>query len=201
MNYKDYQQARNAAWRILIDCGIDRLPVNPNDICRRLGCRVQTYETGARAIQAARLSGLAKTADGFTLMYKGTPFIFYRTDVPIGRQRFTVAHELGHVVLGHLGDGMVSTRNREPEPGDPEAEQQANVFAARLLAPACVLHALRALTPEKISALCGLSEQAARFRAARMQELEARRKFLTHPLEREVLEQFRGFIRRQAEAR
>ena len=36
MNYKDYQDARDAAWKILLDCGVNRLPVEITQICRKL---------------------------------------------------------------------------------------------------------------------------------------------------------------------
>ena len=195
LNYRNYQRARDAAWRILIDCGVDRLPVETVALCGKLGCRLYSYEAGRRLIQAFRLERQAGAADGFTVMHRGVPYVFYNGKTTAGRQRFTVAHELGHIVLGHLGESEHSTRNREPAQDDAPEETQANQFAARLLAPACVLHALQALTPKEISALCGISMQAACFRAERMCELEARGRFLQHPLEREVMAQFEAFVR------
>ena len=51
------------------------------------------------------------------------------------RQRFTVAHELGHVVCGHGGDrALVDTPATLADEHDP-CEVQANAFAAELLAP------------------------------------------------------------------
>ncbi len=55
------------------------------------------------------------------------PTIFIRPDVPGDRQRFTVAHELAHIVLHH--------HLRHRLPGD-EAEDEANRLAAELLMPA-----------------------------------------------------------------
>lgn len=68
------------------------------------------------------------------------------------------------------------------------------MFASRLLAPACVLWALDARTPEEIASLCKISHQAAAFRAERMELLYRRGKFLASPLERKVYEQFSKFI-------
>ena len=51
-----------------------------------------------------------------------------------------------------------------------------------------------AVTPEAIQQVCGLSRQAAEFRARRMQELERRNRYYTSPLERQVVEQFRSYI-------
>ena len=76
-------------------------------------------------------------------------------------------------------------------------EREANVFASRLLAPACVLWALDARSPEEIAALCRISNQSAKFRAERMQKLYDRNRFLTSPLERQVYQQFSAFIARK----
>ncbi len=50
---------------------------------------------------------------------------------------FTIAHELGHVVLGHVGgEGLRTDLFRgQGFPYDPQAEREANLFAATLLMP------------------------------------------------------------------
>ncbi len=68
------------------------------------------------------------------------------------------------------------------------------MFAARLLAPACVLWGLRLHTWEEMADVCAISKPAAINRAARMEELYRRQKFLTSPLEQRVYEQFKPFI-------
>lgn len=55
--YKDYQNLRDASWKILLDCGINRLPVDIDMICRRLGVRVLSYDVGAELIERGHLSG------------------------------------------------------------------------------------------------------------------------------------------------
>ncbi|MGO4741559.1 ImmA/IrrE family metallo-endopeptidase [Bosea sp. 2KB_26] len=61
--------------------------------------------------------------DGVTLTVPGTPpCIFLNRRQPADRQRFTLAHELGHIVM-----------HRVPS---PEMEEEANTFAASLLMPA-----------------------------------------------------------------
>lgn len=194
MNYKDYQRARDAAWRILIDCEVRELPTNIREICRMLGCKLYSYTVGIKLISAFKLTEQTRRTDGFTVLYRKTPYIFYNDAVSVARQRFTIAHEIGHVVLKHIGSGKYTVINREPSPDDSPDETQANQFAVRLLAPACVLHALSVHKAEEIAELCGISYQAAEFRASRMRRLNARSKFLSHPLEREVLHQFESFI-------
>jgi Zn-dependent peptidase ImmA (M78 family) len=61
------------------------------------------------------------------------------------RQRFTIAHELGHFLL-HQGESVhldehrqgftINMRNRESATGEDSDEREANLFAAELLMPA-----------------------------------------------------------------
>lgn len=196
-NYKNYQQARDASWKILLDCGVDSLPVDVLDIARQLGVRVFSYEQGARIIRRHKLQRIADRTDGFTFAVCGFPIVFFNAGTSRQRARFTIAHELGHICLNHLEWNRPTVVNREPGPHDNPRETAANQFAARLLAPACVLWALDIHTPEDIANLCDISLPAARFRADRMAELYRRQRFLTSPLEREVYEQFQPFIHRQ----
>lgn len=201
LNYKDYQNVRDAAWRILLDCRIGRLPVDVREICRHLGCKLYSYDAGWKIISAFKLNEQVEKSDGFTVLYRDVPYIFYSGSTPEARQRFTIAHEIGHIVLGHVGEGKYTIMNREPSLRDSADETQANQFAARILAPACVLNALDAVEAEQISSLCGISHQAAEFRAERMKQLRARGKFLSHPLEREVMRQFEPFVRSHSGSR
>lgn len=68
------------------------------------------------------------------------------------------------------------------------------MFAARLLAPACVLWGINAQTAEQIATVCNISHEAAKIRAERMEVLRKRGKFLTSPLERQVYKQFENYI-------
>lgn len=179
MHYRDYKNARDATWRLLIDMGIKELPVKTSAICKSLGIQIALYTP-------------ADCNDGKSFFTKDGPIIMVSNKVPEPRQRFTAAHELGHVLLGHVG--KYDLVNREPNSEDNPIEQAANVFASRLLAPACVLWGCGAETPEQIAALCDISYQAAQFRADRMKLLYERNKFLSSPLEREVYRQFADYV-------
>lgn len=195
MNYKDYQNAGDAAWRILLDCKVNRLPVDLNVICKSLGVRTVSYRAADTMISERGLSEIIAKSDGLTFYAGDTPIVLYNEFCSAGRIRFTVAHELGHIVLGHVAPGGVTVANRDPAPGDDPQETAANQFAARLLAPACVLWGLDLHTSEEIAQACHISKQAAQFRADRMAVLYARNKFLTSPLERRLYQQFLPFIK------
>lgn len=184
MDYRRYKVSRDLAWRVLLGEGVTELPVKVVALCRQMGIKVSYYDP-------------VDGNDGYCTILLGRPRIFVSRKCSPERQRFTIAHELGHILLGHVGQYKLV--NREPDPGDNPIEQEANVFASRLLAPACVLWALDAWEPEQIAELCNISRQSASFRAERLAKVRYRGKFLASPLERQVYEQFRGFIQKQGE--
>lgn len=76
------------------------------------------------------------------------------------RDRFTVAHEIGHYIL-HTPDRINRlglARSREPLKPYLDPEWQANTFAGELLAPLLVISGL---TIEEISRKCGVSKKTA----------------------------------------
>lgn len=185
MDYRRYKVSRDLAWQVLLNEGVRELPVKVVALCNQMGIRVTYYDP-------------VDESDGYSTIWMGRPRIFVSRQCSPERQRFTVAHELGHILLGHVGEYELV--NREPDPRDNPIEQEANVFASRLLAPACVLWALDAWEPEQIAKICSISYQSASFRAERMAKTRYRGKYLTSPLEQEVYNQFADFIRKAKES-
>lgn len=182
--YGFYSNIRDAAWRALLDFGCDRLPIELSSICDQLGV-VLLDNTTAQELRPTE-SGVAVRQDGVWYI------IFDDTDVR-GKQRFTVAHELGHILLGHaLKNGYYTRQNNLVKPAD---ETAADMFAARLLAPSCVLWGIGAQTAAEIAAVCNISITAARIRAERLDLLRQRNAFFIAPLERDVYKQFDDFIK------
>lgn len=182
--YQDYKNARNAVWDILIQYKIDSLPISLTQLCAQMGIELVSFKTAKSFLKAKGLWKHTYLNDGFTCVINQKTFTFYNDSViSKGRVRFTIAHELGHIVLGHLDSNSAACRSsislwnrgekKEPNP----YESMANIFASRLLAPACVLHELQILSENEIAEKCGLSRLAAHYRAERMAELEARNKF------------------------
>lgn len=99
---------------------------------------------------------------------------------------------------------LVSTRNSEPSENDALEETEANMFAARILAPSCMLHELKLLTVADIMKYCDITESAAKFRLKRMMLLEQRNErfiqergygcFYLSPLGQKVRQQFDDYI-------
>lgn len=179
MDYKKYKNSRNLSWEILLREGVCELPVRTSALCKKMGIKL---------VYGPQEQG----SDGYSTILDGSMYVIIRKGLPIERTRFTVAHEMGHILLGHVGTFHLV--NREPSGSDNPIESEANVFAPRLLAPACVLWECGVTTAEEIAELCDISLQAAQIRAERMEVLQKRGKFLVSPLEQRVYEQFQPFI-------
>jgi Zn-dependent peptidase ImmA (M78 family) len=179
--YRHFRNIQRAAWQALIDNNVTKLPVDIFQIVRNNGiiplknCLVNALRSGD--------SGMLVFDEGWIIIYDETN--------SIERIRFTIAHEYGHIVLGHP---LVVFHSRGVNKQRPQKESDADIFASRFLAPACVLMGLGIRSAEDIAKVCKISLEAATIRAERMAELYKRDKWFTDPLEREVYEQFKNFI-------
>lgn len=173
MHYEIYKNARDASWKFLLQHKICSLPVDLKCITSAMGVIVKKDET--------RMLGVDER--GKTANANGELRIIVR-DMPIPQKRYTIMHEIGHIVLGHT----------ETDGRSDVDEYAAERFAIGVLAPACVLWGISIRTAEEIAELCNISITSAKIREKRMQELYDRNKFLSLPLERQVFEQFSDFI-------
>lgn len=177
-NYRIYKDVRNASWQFLIDHQIGKLPIDLKSITASMDIKVFVDKTR----KIVSLKGY-----GATIHQNGMTIIAVSPNLPRQATRYTIAHEIGHIVLGHTLSGM-------PTLTSAEREYQAERFAIGILAPACVLWGLDLHTPEEIAKACDISLTSARIRAERMKTLYARNAFLLSPLERQVFQQFKPYI-------
>src|SRR4051794_40453437 len=105
----------------------------------------------------------------------------------VERQRFTVAHELGHLRCGHEGTALDTPETMSRRTHAPD-EVQANAFAAELIAPAAGVRAFVDHQPTledvvRLAAHFGMSTVAALYRYSTLGLLSARRQ---EQLQREI---------------
>lgn len=129
MRLPDLSRAATAAYRVLIAQQVQTLPVDPLFLLRQ--CRDTVVWTFGEAAERLSLTPgefdrRFGASDAFTLCSDGRYIVIYREGGNPARQRFTLAHELGHRVLGHTG-------------GDPADEREADCFASHLLCPRPVI--------------------------------------------------------------
>lgn len=193
MKYSLYQQARNLSWKVIQDCKITQFPIHLGTIFRHYNIKTIPF---SKFSLWDMLDPRAKNGDGFSLKIEMQYYIVFNDSINhSGRIRFTLAHELGHILLGHVNK-ITFYRNSEIDSKTNEQETQANIFARDLLMPAAILAALHVHTPQEIVNFCNISVQSAQIRAERMEELYRRDCFQLHPLERAVTEQFADYIKK-----
>lgn len=121
---------RTLVQQMLSEHGIREAPVRPEKLAKALGVSVHKNDVD-------------ETLSGFLLRHPVTrkAIIGVNGKHHPNRQRFTVAHELGHLLL-HEGPQLhVDLRHRDENSskGDQVEEIEANEFAAELLMPASFL--------------------------------------------------------------
>lgn len=188
--YNEYKIARDKAWETLIECEIHTLPLNLAQIANYYNITIIKY---------SQSNNKTLTGDGFSTKIKGKLIIYYNDiDFPVTRQRFTIAHELGHCLLGHVKENVRTFRyNSETDKYKNIKEIQANVFARDILMPATVLHSLNVTSAEEIARICNVSMQSAEIRFNRLMELSKRNMYNRHPLENQVHNQFNIYIAKE----
>ena len=184
MFYGMYQNARDSAWKCLFDFEIDSFPVDVLSITRK---------TGIRVIKNSLVNDLLPGERGKAYFNGIKWFIIYDDTQSVNYSRFTIAHELGHIFLGHALKHAQYANVQEFGTKSP-VENQADAFALRLLAPACVLMSLNLYDAESISKYCKIPLSYAKRRATRMKELRKRNKFFTDPMEQKVFDNFKEYI-------
>ena len=155
MRQPDYDRAANLAYRCLMKLNIHQLPVRPLEILRK--CRntvVYTYQQAAEYLHIEETEFERKygDADAFTIRGGDKYVVCYREGGNPARLNFTLAHELGHILLHHQDDTVVD-------------EAEATCFAGHLLCPEPLTQGMSA---EQVATSCYVS------RAAAVKALESR---------------------------
>ncbi|MCU0421650.1 MAG: ImmA/IrrE family metallo-endopeptidase [Bacteroidia bacterium] len=117
--------------QILNEYQIEELPIPVNEIAKKRGLEIKAYDLG-------------EDVSGVLVIKDGAGFIGYNPTESKVRQRFTIAHELGHFEL-HRDDlesalfidkqFKVEFRNQDSSTGEMQREREANAFAASILMP------------------------------------------------------------------
>lgn len=189
--YESYKKARDLSWEILLKADITNLPVDLSKVLKAVDVKAILYCDAFFDADSPRLRG----SDGFVTKIGGKKAIYLNEEKgTTQRRRFTMAHEIGHIVLDHPITPIIY-RNSEVDENQSPTEIQANIFARDLLMPAGVLAKLHVTTVDEIMRICNVSYTSAQIRLERLTELYKRNKFGAHPLERQVISRFKDFIK------
>lgn len=147
---------------------LNQVPVNLYELCNRLNISISN--TKFKEFENDYIVGAIKKDDN------GNVKIYINKEDSLNRNRFTIAHELGHYSLGHIGNNgqRMTLARRDGYNTNNDIEKQANQFAAALLMnEKKVRKEYEELKKLKVSIstvinilsrLFGVSEQAMKFR-------------------------------------
>jgi Zn-dependent peptidase ImmA (M78 family) len=115
--------------RVLKETGITAAPVPVHLVAQRLGLLLESVPLGDEV-------------SGVLVIDGGHGVIGYNAAHPPARQRFTIAHEIGHYIM-HRNDAALfidqrffaTFRDTRSSRGSDKREREANAFAASLLMP------------------------------------------------------------------
>jgi Zn-dependent peptidase ImmA (M78 family) len=94
---------------------------------------------------------------------------------PVYRRRFTIAHEIGHIALGHLRTGQPLFRDANFNRPRDYREIAANRFAAALLMPAKYVRLAWGKIPyRQLAEAFGVAEQTMLYRLVQLEIIDAR---------------------------
>lgn len=177
-----YYFLRDLAWKFLIKHQVSAMPLNLDQIAKEEGWVLCGYEKFAKVADINQNDLILWKGDGFTINFEGKILICFNQNKPEERVRFTIAHEFGHILL-----------HSKIKPED--LEKEADMFAARILAPLCLIKALNVADPRKLSKIFKISQNAAAKRLRRCVELESRGKFFTNKYEIKFFKQMKGWLK------
>lgn len=127
MNYRkpNYERAKAEANQVLLNNFLQNPPVIAEVLARNYGLFVKNYNFKPEYMDVS----------GF--IDPQTKTIIVNAEDSPQRKNFTIAHELGHYLLGHVNNPDYDVLYRRPiaEQTNKPLEQEANCFAANLLVP------------------------------------------------------------------
>lgn len=148
------------------------LPVKPDVIAQGLVIFRKDETTGdsknipikvralnSQTLNASGQASLENTENGYVF------FCDYNSEEISYRNRFTIAHELGHVLLGHVNEGNPRELDTTFVNYNP-VERAANIFAAELVMPEMKVKELfrGASSVQQLSEIFGVSNAAMSYR-------------------------------------
>lgn len=151
--------------------GISWLPVKPSSIARQFGWRLLTVGRLARDTGLPR-DQIINGQDSDVYWYEGSYAIVYNENAYRPRIPYTIAHEIGHIVLRHPEDFEQTRISRGGLANSAYwvLEREAELFAAELLMPLPILRALGAFDQDEIMKICNVSRSTAGIRSKELSQ-------------------------------
>lgn len=132
-------------------------------LCDALGYKLLTYAEGAPILEKLSFDDYMH-CPAFCTRVMDCNVVFYDDTCSVGTRLFSLAHEIGHIVLRHIATGA-----RGYDASDTAQEREADAFAYALLAPLDALRAARVRTVKQIQRMTLLDRERAAHVLAELQ--------------------------------
>lgn len=133
------------------DQNLDTYPLDPKEIIKKNNWYLIPYTDFHEDL-------MALSKDGFTYYYDGKYFIYYNTMKPANRIRFTLFHEIGHIILNHHTE--FKKEILQSSENTTFMESEANIVARNLMAPAHIIRNLYTEMNNLIPEIFKMSDEA-----------------------------------------
>ncbi|MFC5647655.1 ImmA/IrrE family metallo-endopeptidase [Paenibacillus solisilvae] len=164
----EFKRAINTANQILQELGNPEAPICPYFIANKYGWKIRHEQLmGPDGLTAKDIRN-GKTK--FVIFVASDINQLYSEGTLKRRQRHTIAHEIGHILLHSEYDWF----DLEPEI-DQKLEVEAHWFAAQILMPDYVFKSIRDLDPETLSDKCDVNYTSAKKRIEKIDDKIANR--------------------------
>lgn len=175
-----YATITRKAYQLLAELEIAKFPVDPFEIINQLDSLYLAAWTELKENTSDSDPLLLKVRklDAETIVKRGSGEYLIVYDDTIGylpRIRFTLAHEIGHIIMGHFTEFEKTSLREGVTPAEKVVlEREADAFAAELLAPRTILRRFPGIKndPAWLQQTCFLSEQAADIRAKELKRVD-----------------------------
>lgn len=171
INNVRYKFAIECAYDFLIENEISSLPFNPFKICEINGWKIEKASDVAKYLDCSvdnLLKKKLKTTDGIAIYCPTTDeyrIVYNDLLHNSGRIRWTLTHEIGHIVLRHLSSDVTSlSRGKLNDLEYVTYEREADCFAGIVLAPPIVLDRIGVKNSSAIQNICFISYLASQSR-------------------------------------
>ena len=120
-----YEEIKQLVTELLSDYSISTLPIDVFLLAGKMSIKICKY---SEFVVDERIKIISASQDGMSCYVADSMsyLILYNDEMDSNRIRFTIAHEIGHIVLGH-------------ESSCEETESEADYFARNLLVPMGIL--------------------------------------------------------------
>lgn len=175
-----YEEIKKEIKKFFIRYGIDTFPFDPFEICKKMNIELVKYST--LSLHAKMKLYATGNSDAVSCIDSNNKIMIFYNDIKLPeRIRFSLMHELGHIVLEHLERSAI-------------AEIESNFFAAYSLAPTAIIDYFNPSTPQEIAKRFYVSTECAENRMEQYKLWKDKGQYSYYSCDEEFLPLFKDYL-------